>query len=92
MKGVWMRKVLGMLCSNTGTVDFASGGPVFTIEESDHDMFLTLENALDHREWPTGMKARFLGQKKLLKSVSVSYLKAGTWIVPETPGPNNAPA
>lgn len=84
-------KVRCMLCSNAGTVRFASGDPIFTIEGSDHDMFLTLQNALDHRDWLTGMKARFLEQKKSLKSVSVPYLKDGAWIVPERSGPDDAP-
>jgi len=70
-----------MLCSNPGT--FRKEGPVFfDIRPSSHEMFLSKESAVRHREWLMGMKARFLEQKDQLKKITIDYLKDGTWIKP----------
>lgn len=73
-----------MLCSNRGTMDASSGVPVFGIERSNHDFFLSKSEALQHRDWLLGMKSRFTELKAALKSVSVDYEKDGTWIKPPT--------
>ncbi|MBW1954266.1 MAG: flavodoxin family protein [Deltaproteobacteria bacterium] len=76
-----------MLCSNPGTFDMKDGRLVFEIRPGGHEMFLSRESAVRHREWLKGMKDRFLKQKNQLKKISVEYLKDGTWIQP--PEKNN---
>ncbi len=49
-----------MLCSNPGTVNLSRGMPEFDIQRGEHDLFLTMEAALAHKEWLLGMKSRFL--------------------------------
>jgi multimeric flavodoxin WrbA len=71
-----------MLCSNPGTVDTADGRIAFRIRPGRHEMFLTQDAAIRHREWLKGMKARFLEQKDRLKKISIDYLKDGRWIEP----------
>lgn len=71
-----------MLCSNSGTINLDSGRPLFQINSDGHELFLTKAEALEHKQWLLGMKARFIEKKKELKSISVSYLKEGTWIKP----------
>lgn len=74
-----------MLCSNQGTMDTSSGVPVFAVERSDHDFFLSKAEVLKHRDWLVGMKNRFSELKTALKSVSLDYAKDGTWIKPVSP-------
>jgi multimeric flavodoxin WrbA len=71
-----------MLCSNRGSMDTSSGTPVIKIERSDHEMFLSKEELLKHKDWLIGMKSRFVEIKDALKAVSVGYRKGGTWIKP----------
>jgi multimeric flavodoxin WrbA len=72
-----------MLCSNTGTVDLASGTPVFSITKSGHDLFLNSKDALDHEKWLVGMKQRYLENKQALKEITRAYRGDGTWLKPE---------
>ncbi|MFH0731072.1 MAG: flavodoxin family protein [Pseudomonadota bacterium] len=74
-----------MLCSNRGTMDTSSGAPVFAIEKSDHDFFLSKAEILKHRDWLVGMKNRFAELKPALKSVTLDYGKDGVWIKPAPP-------
>ena len=75
-------RVRCMLCSNAGFMTMQEGAPVFKINKSEHELFLSKEEAIKHREWLLGMKARFVKQKKALKEITVSYLKQGIWIKP----------
>lgn len=78
-------KVRCMLCSNSGTLSQKDGIPVFAIEKGEHELFLTKEDALAHREWLIGMKSRFLKHKEELKKISLDYRKDGEWIRPVKP-------
>jgi multimeric flavodoxin WrbA len=62
-----------MLCSNPGT--YANGGPgiVFQIGPGEHEIFTSLEAAVEHREWLKRQKARFLAEKARLKQVVLPY-------------------
>ena len=71
-----------MLCSNAGSMTVRGDVPSFEISKSDHELFLSKEEALKHREWLLGMKSRFIQQKKVLKEITGSYLKQGNWIKP----------
>jgi len=77
-------RVRCMLCSNAGTVDLASGTPVFAIAKSGHDLFLDADDALDHEKWLVDMKKRYLKNKPALKDISKEYRKDGTWLKPES--------
>jgi hypothetical protein len=74
-----------MLCSNRGTMDASSEAPVFAIERTDHDFFLSKSEVLKHRDWLLGMKSRFTEMKTALKSVSLDYGKDGNWLKPTPP-------
>jgi multimeric flavodoxin WrbA len=75
-------RVRCMLCSNSGQIDLRTAKPVFDIHRSDHELFLTKEDVLRHKEWLVGMKARFMEKKKALKEISLSYRKDGNWVIP----------
>jgi hypothetical protein len=79
------RRVRCMLCSNAGTMEIQTGRPVFEITRSEHELFLTLEEALAHREWLVGMKSRFSANKERLKEIALDYRRQGEWLKP--PGP-----
>jgi multimeric flavodoxin WrbA len=76
-------RVRCMLCSNEGAIRLGPGEPSFSIGKSEHDMFLSLEDAVKHRQWLRGMKNRFLEHKAELKKVVTDYRKEGEWIQPE---------
>jgi multimeric flavodoxin WrbA len=72
-----------MLCSNTGTLTLETGRPAFHIPKSDHELFLSKEGVLRHREWLKGMKNRFVEQKENLRGITRGYRNEGTWVKPE---------
>jgi multimeric flavodoxin WrbA len=72
-----------MLCSNAGRLSFQAGTPVFHIEMSGHELFLTKQGVLNHRRWLKGMKVRFVEQKNALKEITAPYRKEGHWIKPQ---------
>ena len=76
-------RVRCMLCSNAGTVSLEGGRPVFKIEKSEHELFLSKEGVLKHREWLMGMKDRFIEQKNRLREITGAYRKQGIWIKPQ---------
>ena len=76
-------RVRCMLCSNAGTIDLASGTPVFSIAKSGHDLFLDGDDARAHEKWLVEMKARFLANRQALKEITKAYRKDGTWVKPE---------
>ena len=76
-------RVRCMLCSNEGSFETSGGKPRFNIQRSDHDLFLTREAALAHRDWLLSMKARFKEQKDALKKISSGYRDDGTWVTPK---------
>lgn len=74
------QRVRCMLCSNEGTLATKGGKTQLDIRKADHDLFLTREDALAHREWLLSMKDRFKKQKDDLKRISNAYRTEGTWI------------
>ena len=75
-------RVRCMLCSNEGHLDMRENRPEFNILGGDHDLFLTLEDALKHKEWLMGMKSKFLANKNRLKKICLGYRREGHWIKP----------
>lgn len=71
-----------MLCSNEGPLVTADGKLQPQIGRSDHELFLTREEALAHRDWLLSMKTRFKAQKEDLKRVGSAYRRDGRWIKP----------
>ena len=71
-----------MLCSNSGSFGVEKGEPVFRIEQSHHEMFLSKDGVMRHGEWLRGMKNRFIEQKQALREVTGPYRKEGVWIRP----------
>jgi len=76
------QRVRCMLCSNAGTMEVNNGRPVFKISRSEHELFLSLEDALAHKEWLMGMKSRFSENKQQLKEISLDYRQDGKWLKP----------
>lgn len=77
-------KVRCMLCSNAGKMLVENDRPVFEITRSEHEFFVTLEEALKHREWLVGMKSRFKANKDRLKEICLDYRQSGQWLKPPT--------
>jgi len=75
-------RVRCMLCSNAGTIRVSGETPVLDIQRGDHELFLTREDAIAHREWLVDMKSRFKTHKEELKTISLDYRHGGTWIHP----------
>jgi len=71
-----------LLCSNLGTIHMQTDGPSFRIRKSGHELFLSKEEALRHKEWLMQMKARYLEQKEKLKEITLAYRKPEEWIRP----------
>jgi multimeric flavodoxin WrbA len=71
-----------LLCGNPGAVDSVDGKTVFRIESADHEMILSQEAARVHLEWLRSMKDRFIQNRKVLKQVTIQYLKDGVWVKP----------
>ncbi|AOY56897.1 MULTISPECIES: flavodoxin family protein [Desulfococcus] len=82
-------RVRCMLCSNSGTLRLSGETPVLDIQRSDHELFLTREDAVAHRDWLVGMKSRFKTHKDELKAISLDYRQGGTWIRPSAAAPEN---
>ena len=75
-------RVRCMLCSNAGTLESKGGQTKLNIQRSDHELFLTRQDALAHCEWLLSMKSRFRDQKDRLKAISSGYRQDGSWIRP----------
>ena len=75
-----------LLCSNPGTIYMETDGPVFRIRKSGHELFLSKEEALHHKEWLIQMKDRYLEQKEKLKEITLAYRKPEEWIRPGDQG------
>lgn len=71
-----------MLCSNSGTFDIKDGKAVFSINRGGHELFLSKEEALQHRDWLRQMKGRFSEEKSRLKEISLPYLKGWDFVKP----------
>ena len=56
--------------------------PFLHVRRGGHELFLTREEAIQHREWLRQMKGRFVEQKDQLKKVSLPYLKGWDWVKP----------
>ncbi len=83
------KRVRCMLCSNEGEVGFGPDGPAFAVGKSEHEMFLSKEAAIAHRNWLRGMKERFAAMKAELKEVTTDYRKEGEWVKPELEAKEN---
>ena len=75
-------KVRCMLCSNPGTIHMDNGAAVVEMKMADHQLFLTRQDAMDHKAWLIGMKDRFMTLRKSLKPITGDYRKDGQWIKP----------
>ncbi len=75
-----------MLCSNEGTLTTVAGKTQLHIQKSEHDLFLTREDALKHRDWLMAMKGRFQAHKVRLKTISQDYRREGRWVRPKPKG------
>ncbi len=75
-------RVRCMLCSNAGTLSLIDGQPVFSMDRSEHELFLTKAGVIRHREWLKGMKHSFVEQKDTLRQITSPYRKEGDWIKP----------
>ena len=71
-----------MLCSNSGTIAIKAGNPVFQMEKDEHGLFLSRQEALEHREWLRGELRRYQEQKERLKKIRSRYDETGHWIKP----------
>lgn len=69
-----------MLCSNSGTVEANQDRFRFHMIKDEHQIFLSKQEALEHKAWLLQMKERYLQQKGRLKQVCRPYLKEGRWI------------
>ena len=78
------KKVRCMLCSNDGEISLQNNDLTFSIKKSNHEFFLTKEDAMNHRDWLLDMKTRFIRQKKALKEITFPYIKQGKWIKPKS--------
>ncbi len=83
-------RVRCMLCSNPGTICMNGGTVVLDVEKSDHQLFLTRQNVLDHKAWLVSMKERFMALHHTLKPITVAYRHDGHWIKPR-PQDGDAP-
>ncbi|MFO7714398.1 flavodoxin family protein [Desulfosarcina sp.] len=76
-------RVRCMLCSNSGSIYMHSDGTTgVRMEAADHQLFLTRQDVINHRNWLIGMKQRFIDLRKDLKPITIDYLKDGHWIKP----------
>ncbi len=66
-------KVRCLLCSHSGSYRWHNGKLLFDIQKGFHDLFLSLEDTITHKEWLRNMKKRFLEVRKELKSVIQQY-------------------
>ena len=75
-----------MLCSNRGEIRTDSGRTEIEIEKGEHELFLTKQTALDHRDWLMGMKHRFFEIKSELKNIGREYRNGADWVKPARKG------
>ncbi len=73
-------KIMCMLCSNSGTLEFKNNQYFVKMDKKRPAIFLDKEDAIQHRDWLIGMKDSFIKHKKVLKKTTIEYLKDGTWI------------
>ncbi len=66
-------QVICMLCSNSGTMAIENSLPVFKINKSSHNLFLSKDDALKHLNWVMGMKEKFNRKKTELKKITAIY-------------------
>lgn len=76
-------RVRCMTCSNVGVVQMKDGRVVPRIGISDHELFLTRKDALDHGAWLQHMKEKYQNTKIRLSEVTAPYKDIGMWIKPE---------
>lgn len=69
-----------LLCSNSGTVSLENGTPSFQIQPDRHGLFLSLDDALEHREWLRREVKRYSDSRDTLKKIQAQYRDIGHWI------------
>ena len=75
-----------MLCSNEGRLTFGETGVRLEVQPSPHELFLTREDTLAHRDWLVDMKSRFKTHKSRLKKVVRTFgPDEFEWIRPPAP-------
>ncbi|MCX7822454.1 MAG: flavodoxin family protein [Syntrophobacterales bacterium] len=72
-----------LLCSNTGSYKVDRGRVFMSIEPGEHQLFLSLQQAIDHAEWLRSMKKRFLQLRTELKSIVQEVSRVGKIIHPK---------
>lgn len=71
-----------MLCSNAGPITAGPAGVGVDIRPGPHELFLTREDAIAHRDWLVGMKSEFESWKTRLREVAREFGGGGDWIRP----------
>ncbi|MCP4745752.1 MAG: flavodoxin family protein [Desulfobacteraceae bacterium] len=72
-----------MLCSNLGIFTTDNGQLRFDIKTGKHELFTSLEAAIEHRKWLKSMKIRFISEKTKLKNITQGYLNEGVKLKPQ---------
>ncbi len=79
-----------MLCSNEGRLTAGKTGVRLDIKSGPHELFLTREDALAHREWLLDMKSRFKTHKSRLREVVRAFgPDSCEWVRPPAPRKHN---
>jgi multimeric flavodoxin WrbA len=66
-------KVKCMLCSNSGEINIVNGNIKFGMQKDRHELFLTFDKAMEHKEWLKNMKQRFFDNIKEIKKARDLY-------------------
>ena len=77
-----------MLCSNAGHLRTGEDSLRIDIASGPHELFLTREDALAHRDWLVAMKSRFKTNRARLKEAARELAQDGEWVRP-SPSPRD---
>ena len=69
-----------LTCHNPGKIKWQDGRLCMEMVSDPHNILGDLEARLAHRAWLMGMKEKFMEKKKILKEITVGYLKEGKWV------------
>ena len=69
-----------LTCHNPGKIKWQDGRSSIEMVSDPHNILGDLEARLAHRAWLMGMKEKFMEKKKILKEITVGYLKEGKWV------------
>jgi len=73
-----------LVCSNAGTMTVENNRPRFDIQQDNHPLFRTKEDALRHRDWLRQEVKRFGQQREALQNLRNVSKPQGEWIKPAT--------